>query len=27
MDYIIAGLAAALLFVHLIRALLRPERF
>jgi len=27
MDYIIAGLAAALLFVYLIRALFRPERF
>jgi len=27
MDYIIAGLTAALLFVYLIRALLRPERF
>jgi len=27
MDYIIAGLTAALLFVYLICALLKPERF
>jgi len=27
MDYIIAGIAAALLFVYLIYALLKPERF
>jgi len=27
MDYIIAGIAAVLLFVYLIYALLRPERF
>jgi len=27
MDYIVAGVAAALLFVYLIYALLRPERF
>jgi K+-transporting ATPase KdpF subunit len=27
MDYIIAGLGAAGLFVYLIYALLRPERF
>jgi len=27
MDYIIAGVAALFLFVYLIYALLRPERF
>jgi len=27
MDYIVAGLAAILLFVYLIYALLKPERF
>jgi len=27
MDYIIAGVAALLLFVYLLYALLRPERF
>jgi len=27
MDYIIAGLAAAGLFLYLVYALLRPERF
>jgi len=27
MDYIIAGVASVLLFVYLIYALLRPERF
>jgi K+-transporting ATPase KdpF subunit len=27
MDYLIAGIAAALLFGYLITALLRPERF
>ena len=27
MDYIIAGVAAVLLFVYLVYALLRPERF
>jgi len=27
MDYIIAGLAAVGLFVYLVYALLRPERF
>jgi len=27
MDYIIAGVAVVLLFVYLIFALLRPERF
>jgi len=27
MDYIIAGIAAILLFVYLIYALLRPEKF
>jgi len=27
MDYLIAGVAAALLFVYLIYALLRPDRF
>jgi len=27
MDYIIAGLTAAALFVYLVYALLRPERF
>jgi len=27
MDYIIAGIASVLLFVYLIYALLRPERF
>jgi len=27
MDYIIAGLACAGLFIYLIYALLRPERF
>jgi K+-transporting ATPase KdpF subunit len=27
MDYIIAGIASALLFLYLIYALLRPERF
>jgi K+-transporting ATPase KdpF subunit len=27
MDYIIAGLAAVLLFIYLIYALLRPEKF
>jgi K+-transporting ATPase KdpF subunit len=27
MDYVIAGAASALLFVYLIYALLRPERF
>jgi len=27
MDYIIAGTTAALLFIYLIYALLRPERF
>ncbi|MEO5923514.1 MAG: K(+)-transporting ATPase subunit F [Bryobacteraceae bacterium] len=27
MDYILAGLAAVLLFAYLLYALLRPERF
>jgi K+-transporting ATPase KdpF subunit len=27
MDYIIAGIAAVLLFAYLVYALLRPERF
>ena len=27
MDYIIAGIASLLLFVYLIYALLKPERF
>ncbi|MEO8097928.1 MAG: K(+)-transporting ATPase subunit F [Acidobacteriota bacterium] len=27
MDYIIAGIAAAALFIYLIYALLRPEKF
>jgi len=27
MDYIIAGLAALVLFLYLLYALLRPERF
>jgi len=27
MDYIIAGIASLLLFVYLIYALLRPEKF
>jgi K+-transporting ATPase KdpF subunit len=27
MDYIIAGIASVLLFVYLIYALLKPERF
>ena len=27
MDYLLAGLCAAFLFVYLIYALLRPERF
>jgi K+-transporting ATPase KdpF subunit len=27
MDYVIAGIAAIGLFVYLVRALLRPERF
>jgi len=27
MDYIIAGLTAAALFIYLVYALLRPERF
>jgi len=27
MDYLIAGLASVLLFVYLILALLRPEKF
>ena len=27
MDYIVAGLSAALLFFYLIYALLKPERF
>jgi K+-transporting ATPase KdpF subunit len=27
MDYLIAGVAALLLFVYLIYALLRPEKF
>jgi len=27
MDYIIAGIASILLFIYLIYALLRPERF
>jgi len=27
MDYIVAGIASALLFIYLIYALLKPERF
>ncbi|WP_394766728.1 K(+)-transporting ATPase subunit F [uncultured Paludibaculum sp.] len=27
MDYLIAGIAGALLFVYLVYALLKPERF
>jgi K+-transporting ATPase KdpF subunit len=27
MDYIIAGIAAVLLFIYLIYALLKPEKF
>ena len=27
MDYLVAGIAAVLVFVYLIVALLRPERF
>ncbi|MBN9663838.1 K(+)-transporting ATPase subunit F [Paludibaculum fermentans] len=27
MDYVIAGIAAVLLFLYLIYALLKPERF
>jgi len=27
MDYVVAGIAAILLFVYLIYALLKPERF
>jgi len=27
MDYIIAGVAAALMFIYLVYALLKPEKF
>jgi len=27
MDYIVAGIASVLLFIYLVYALLRPERF